>query len=207
VNGRRTEPRRPLSDAKGVPVVYAFAASADARDCSVVADESAGAVLAVEHLVAQGRRRIAHITGPRRHRSAQVRASATSARLREHGMAVRGRARFGMWSEEWGRTALSDVLDRTPDVDAVFAGSDQIARGVVEALHEQGRRIPDDVAVVGYDNWDAMAIGARPPLTTVDMHIDVIGRVAAEHLLTAIEGRSPPRNTFIAPSLVIRESA
>ncbi len=164
-------------------------------------------MLAVEHLVGSGRRRIAHITGPRRHRSAQVRATATSARLHGHGLAVRGRTRFGTWSEGWGRTALADVLAGTPDVDAVFAGSDQIARGVVEALHEHGRRIPEDVAVVGYDNWEAMVCGARPPLTSIDMHIDVIGRVAAEHLLAAIEGRTPPRSTVIAPALVVRESA
>jgi LacI family transcriptional regulator len=207
VNGRRTEPRPPLTDTEGIPVVYAFAASADPADCSVVPDEAAGAVLAIEHLVGQGHRRIAHITGPRRHRSAQVRASATSAQLHEHGLAVRGRSRFGRWSEEWGRRAVAEVLDGNPDVDAVFAGSDQIARGVVEALHEHGRRIPDDVAVVGYDNWDAMVAGARPPLTSVDMHIDEIGRFAAEHLLTAIEGRTPPRSTVIAPGLVIRESA
>lgn len=207
VNGRRTEPRPPLVGADGVPVVYAFAASADPRDCSVVADEAGGAVLAVEHLLNQGRRRIAHVTGPRRHRSAAVRAEAVLAHLHQRGLTVRGRTRFGTWSEAWGRQVALDLLDRAPEVDAVFCGSDQIARGILDALREQGRRVPDDVAVIGFDNWAAMAEAARPPLTTVDMDIAVIGRIAAEHLLTAIDGGAPPRHTVVPSRLIIRESA
>ncbi len=207
VNGRRTEPRPPLGGTEGVPVVYAFAASADPADCSVIADEEGGAALAVEHLLAQGRRRIAHVTGPRRHRSAAVRAEAVRRRLRAAGLTTRGRAAFGAWSEQWGREATARLLDTAPDIDGVFCGSDQIARGVLDTLRERGRDVPGDVAVVGFDNWEAMALGARPTLTTVDMNLDLIGRYAAEHLLTAIDGGTPPPLTVVPARLVVRDSS
>jgi LacI family transcriptional regulator len=207
VNGRRIERRPPLPDTGGIPVVYALTGSADPRDCSVVPDEAAGAVLAVSHLLETGRRRIAHVTGPRRHMSALVRAQATRAYLRGHGLSVRGRTRFGAWTEMWGRAATAQLLETAPDVDAVFCGSDQIARGVLDTLRESGRRVPDDVAVVGFDNWTVMAESSRPPLTSVDLDIDRMGRLAAQHLVSAIEGGEPPRQTVVTPRLVLRESA
>jgi LacI family transcriptional regulator len=206
VNGRRTEPRPPLVGAGGVPVVYSYAASADPSDCSVISDDAGGAVLAMEHLVGLGRRRIGHVTGPRRHRAAASRAEAVVRHLNDRGMSVRGRVRFGSWSEEWGRDAIADLLAGAGDLDAVFCGSDQIARGVLDGLREQGRRVPEDVAVVGFDNWEAMALGARPPLTTVDANIDQIGRVAAAQLLTLMDGGEPPRMTVVPASLVVRDS-
>ena len=109
VNGRRTEARPPLVGTGGVPVVYAYAASEDPADCSVISDDAGGAVLAVEHLVGLGRRRIAHVTGPRRHRAAAARADAVVRHLNGRGMSVRGRVRFGSWSEAWGR-----ARDRRP---------------------------------------------------------------------------------------------
>lgn len=207
VNGRRTEPRRPLSGSLGVPVVYAFCASADAADCSVVPDEAGGAAQAVDHLVSTGRRRIAHATGPRRHRSAAVRARAARARARAAGIRLVGDVRFGTWSEQWGRTAAAALVQDVPDLDAVFCGSDQIARGVIDGLRAAGRRIPDDVAVVGFDNWDAMALGCEPPLTTIDMNIGEIGRRAARYLLDAIDGAPHPGTTVVDATLVIRGSA
>jgi LacI family transcriptional regulator len=206
VNGRRTEARRPLVGAGGVPVVYAYAASADPADCSVVSDDAGGAALAVEHLVGLGRRRVAHVTGPRRHRAAAARAEAVVSQLHGRDMSVRGRVRFGSWSEQWGRDAITDLLTVAGDLDAVFCGSDQIARGVLDGLREHGRRVPDDVAVVGFDNWEAMCLGARPPLTTVDPNIDQIGRAAAAHLQTLIEGGTPPRLTVVPAGLVVRDS-
>jgi LacI family transcriptional regulator len=206
VNGRRTEPRPPLADTGGIPVVYAYAASTDPADCSVVADDAGGARLAVQHLLARGRRRIAHVTGPRQHRAAAVRAQSTVQELHERGLAVRGRTRFGAWSETWGRDAVAELLGVAPDVDAVFCGSDQIARGVLDGLRESGRHVPDDVAVVGFDNWEPMTLGARPPLTTVDPTIDRIGRVAAAHLLTLIDGGAPAHSTVVPASLVVRAS-
>src|SRR4051794_16409187 len=232
VNGRRIELRPALRDTGGIPVVYALTGSSDPRDCSVVPDEAGGGALAGSHLLETGRRRVAPVTRaprhlsaagragttrahphrqrvvlPRRHMSASVRAEATRAHLNGHGLSVRGRTRFGAWTEMWGRAATEQLLEAAPDVDAVFCGSDQIALGVLDTLRESGRRVPDDVAVVGFDNWTVMAESSRPPLTSIDLDIDRIGRLAARHLVNAIEGGEPPRRTVVTPRLVLRESA
>jgi LacI family transcriptional regulator len=207
VNGRRIERRPPLTDTGGIPVVYALTGSADARDCSVMPDEAGGAVLALVHLLQSGRRRIAHVTGPRRHSSAAVRAQAITRHLNGHGLSVRGRVRFGAWTEAWGREATAALLREAADFDAVVCGSDQIARGVLDALREHGRTVPGDVAVIGFDNWTPMVEAARPPLTSVDLNIDMIGRIAAKHLVVAIDGGHPPRETVVPARLVVRESA
>jgi LacI family transcriptional regulator len=206
VNGRRIEDRPPLADSGGIPVVYALTGSQDDRDCSVVPDEAGGARLAVAHLVRSGRRRVAHLTGPRRHRSAVVRASAVREELARHSLTVRGRVRFGTWSEQWGREATAALLANAPDVDAIFCGSDQIARGALDVLRDNGRDVPDDVAVVGFDNWSVMTDGGRPQLSSVDLQIETIGRSAARHLVAAIDGEQPPRRTVVPPRLVLRGS-
>lgn len=121
------------------------------------------------------------------------------------GSALVGPALFGEWSERWGRQAV-DVLVRGDDtIDAVVCGSDQIARGVCDRLRELGRTVPDDVAVTGFDDWDVMALASRPPLTTVDLRLEELGRVAGRALLDLIEG-SAARSAVVAPSLVLRES-
>ena len=112
----------------------------------------------------------------------------------------------GVWSEEWGRQAASIMLRQAPDADAIFCGSDQIARGVSEASRELGRRVPDDIALVGFDNWTVIAEASRPPLTTIDMNLTEVGRTAARLLLAAIDGH-PAHGTHLVPcQLVARES-
>ena len=75
---------------------------------------------------------------------------------------------FSEWSESWGRDAAAMLLDRHPDVDAIACGSAQIARGVLDTLRDLGRRVPEDVAVIGYDNWEVLTTNARPELTSID---------------------------------------
>ncbi|MGH3416134.1 MAG: substrate-binding domain-containing protein, partial [Actinocrinis sp.] len=118
------------------------------------------------------------------------------------------RTHYGDWSEDWGRRAAEAVLRTAPGADAFFCGNDQIARGVTDTLHERGVRVPDDVAVIGYDNWDTMALSARPPLTTIDMDLTEIGRIAALRLLAAIDAGTPePGITTVPCRLVVRQSA
>jgi LacI family transcriptional regulator len=113
---------------------------------------------------------------------------------------------YGEWSERWGREAVRVVLGSTHDADAIFCGSDQIARGVTDTLRLIGKRVPEDIAVVGYDNWSPMVLGADPPLTSVDMCLERVGRVAAEHLLLAINGE-PTHGVHTVPCrLVPRDS-
>ncbi|MFJ4621546.1 LacI family DNA-binding transcriptional regulator [Streptomyces sp. NPDC088812] len=211
VTGRRTDPRPPLSGVGGLedlPVVYAFSPSTDPADISVVSDDRGGARLAVEHLVSTGRTRIAHVTGPEHHAAARDRAHHGGEHLAAAGLRLStGRVHFGEWSEAWGRRAVAAVLRTAPETDAFFCGNDQIARGVTDALRERGADVPGEVAVVGYDNWDTMALASRPPLTTIDMNLTEIGRIAALRLLDAIEaaGTAPGAHT-VPCRLVVRES-
>jgi LacI family transcriptional regulator len=206
VTGRRSEARAPIGADLPVPVVYAFISSTDPRDCSVVVDEAGGAGKAVEHLLAIGRRRLVHITGPEHHHSARVRADAATASLARAGHEMVAPAMFGEWSEAWGRLAVGMLLANTAGFDAVSCGSDQIARGVADALRAAGRRVPDDVALVGFDNWDVMALASQPPLTTLDMNLEGLGRAAADLLLAAINGSPAPGRHLRPCRLIARES-
>ncbi|GIM96823.1 LacI family DNA-binding transcriptional regulator [Paractinoplanes toevensis] len=202
VTGRRTQARPPIGVGLPVPVVYAFISSTDPADCSVVPDEADGARRAIEHLLAVGRRRIAHVTGPEHHHSATVRAAAALRTLAAAGLEPAANVLFGEWSEAWGRQAAGILLSTGAEVDAVFCGSDQIARGLAEALQEAGRAVPRDVALVGFDNWDVMVDGSRPALTSIDMDLEGIGRTAAELLLTAINGE-PAHGRHALPGRLI----
>ncbi|MGC9670907.1 LacI family DNA-binding transcriptional regulator [Planosporangium sp. 12N6] len=206
VTGRRARTRSPIATDLPVPVVYAFVSSTDPRDCSVVADEEGGAAKAVEHLLAVGRRRIAHVTGPEHHHSARVRSAAAADRLAEAGLAYVTPTLYGEWSEAWGRRAAGMLLASGAEFNAVFCGNDQVARGLTDGLRASGRRIPDDVAVVGFDNWDVMALACQPPLTSVDMELEGLGRTAADLLLAAIDGRPAPGRHVRPCRLVVRES-
>ncbi len=201
VTGRRTDPRPPL--AASVPVVYAFTPSQDARDTSLVADQAAGAADAVQHVLDLGRRRVAHVTGPADHHATRVRAEAAE---RTAGEAFAGPVLHGDWSERWGRLAADLLLRRHPDLDAVTCGSDQIARGICDGLRDAGRRVPQDVAVVGFDDWDVIALASRPPLTTVNLGLEALGRRAGELLLQAVAGEPTPGTTTLPTRLVVRES-
>ena len=207
VVGARPDPRPPLSADVPVPVVYAYAPSEDPSDLSLVSDNVGGGRMAVEHLLACGRARIAHISGDPTYGAAQDRATGALGALAEAGLELAGgKVYFGSWSEAWGRGATRLLLRQDPTVDAIFAGSDQIARGVLDALHEAGKDVPGDVAVIGYDNWEALATHARPPLTSVDINLEHLGRVAAQRLFGAIDG-TPRSGTEHIPGRVIpRES-
>jgi LacI family transcriptional regulator len=206
VTGRRAASRPPLARDPGCPVVYAFTESTRREDCSVVVDEARGTRLAVDHLIERGRRRLAVVTGPRSHRSARARAAAAQRAARSAGTELLVAPRFGRWEEAWGREAAAELLDRLPDLDGLICGSDQIARGAVDGLRERGHSVPQDVAVVGFDNWDVMALSSRPPLTTVDMELGTLGRVAAEMLREAIDGCPRPGRHALACRLVERHS-
>lgn len=209
VTGRRTDARTPLSrDPLPVPVVYAYTQSSDPNDLSLVPDDEQGGRVATEHLLAQGRRKVAHITGPTRFDAVRLRERGMRTALDEAGLSVAGsQVLTGPWSEAWGREAVGILLAQHPDVDAVFCGSDQIARGVADALRERGVGIPDDIAVVGFDNWEVIAEATRPPLTTVDMNLEGLGKEAAQRLLARIRGEHESGVVRLPCSLVVRSSS
>jgi len=171
-----------------VPVVYVYGLSDDERDVVHMPDDENGITLALDHLVSIGRRRIAHLTGPRGATAVVERVKGMRARMRKEGLRLTGPVMYGdHWSQRWARGATAQLLESHPDVDAVLCGSDQIAAGVVVGLKEAGRRVPDDVAVTGYDNWGVFALETEPPLTTVDMNMEALGAAAAQELFSMID--------------------
>lgn len=206
VTGRSSNARPPINVDPSVPVVYALTPSADPSDCSVVVDDVMSGRLAAEHLIGVGRRKIGHITGPRSFDAVERRARGFSEALAAAGLDVAGGVLHGSWGEAWGRQAAQILLRSDPEVDAVHCGSDLIARGVADALRDAGRVVPTDVAITGTDNWELIAEGARPPLTSVDMRLADVGRVAARRLLEAIDGNPRSGVERVPCSLVVRAS-
>ena len=207
VTGRRPDERRSVGQLP-IPVVYVLGRSDDPEDLTVTNDDEQGARLAVEHLVAHGRTRLAYVSGPAHHLSTQLRRQGFEAAAAAAGATVSDLL-TGHWSEAWGRTAAGLLARRTGGlVDGVLCGSDQIARGLTDGLREAGVRVPQDVSVVGFDNWDVMVEAARPPLTTIDPKLVRLGRLSASRLLTAIDGAELGRGVVAQPcELVIRESS
>jgi LacI family transcriptional regulator len=207
VTGRRIEPRPSVGAGLGLPVVYAMTQSLDSDEPAVLPDDYGGGRMAAVHLLECGRRRLGHITGPERFLAARKRASGFCDATAEAGIRFSPNdVLYGEWSEAWGRQGASILLRNSPDVQAIFCGSDQIARGVSDTLRLLGRTVPDDIALIGFDNWEPMACGADPPLTSIDMCLEDVGRVAAEHLLSAINSE-PTHGAHTVPCrLVVRGS-
>ena len=207
VVGDKTNPRPSLGRLP-IPVVYAYAPSDDPNDISVVSDNIDAGRQAAKHLVHCGRRRIAYVSGDVSYAAARDRVQGAVAELGEAGLAlVGGEAFFGAWTEDWGRGATRMLLTRFPDIDGVLCGSDQIARGVEDALREAGRSIPTDVSVMSHDNWEPIATQGRPPLSTIDMNLEEVGKVAAELLFAAIDGSADPGIHTVQCRLVMRGSS
>lgn len=210
VTARRTDPRRPVDRlGSSLPIVYAYAQPDSDLDACLLPDDEGGGRLAGEHLIALGRDRIAHITGPERFAAVQERRRGFVGALRASGRDLPSEHDLsGPWSEAWGHDAAGRLLASRAPFDAIFCGSDQIARGVADRLREAGVRVPQDVALVGYDNWDILAAATRPALTTVDPCLRELGQAAALKLLGMIEGIAPPgaRRHRHPCRLVVRDS-
>ena len=168
-------------------------------------DNRGGAQAAVRHLVEAGRTRIATITGP----PDQV---AAIDRLDGYRDVVGadsdpGLIEPGDFTQAAGEAAMSSLLARQPDLDAVFAASDLMAAGALRVLRRAGRRVPDDVAVVGFDDHLEIAPWTEPPLTTMHQSIDELGETMVELLIASLHGEADPQPVILASRLVIRASA
>jgi LacI family transcriptional regulator len=208
VAGRRQDLREPIGQNLPVPVVYAMTHSSDPADLSLLPDDEDGGAMAMRHLLSTGRTNIGHVTGPVRFRCSVLRAKGAMDTLAAAGLELAGgEPLHGEWTEEWGRQAADVLLRSNPGLDAIFCGNDQIARGVADTVREAGLRVPEDVALVGFDNWEVIAAATRPPLTTVDMNLCELGRAAGANLLAAIEGRRSEGLRLLPCTLVLRESS
>ena len=122
-------------------------------------------------------------------------------------MELVGDVLFSDWSEHWGRDATALVLEQHPEVDAILCGSDQIARGALDTARDLGRSVPDDIAVMGFDNWEVLTTNARPELTSIDANLQQLGRTAAQRVFAALDGVDVGSGTpYLPPRLVIRGS-
>src|SRR5690625_698605 len=198
---------RPSLGGLPVPVVYAYAPSDDPEDTSQVSDNFEAGGLVAKHLISRGRRRIAIVSGDETYGAAGERVAGAMAAMQEAGLQpVHDEPFYGTWDEAWGRSAVEAILSMHPEVDAVICGSDQIARGALDMLHEHERRVPEDVAVTGHDNWEVIVAHSRPRLTSVDMNLEALGRRAAARLFAAIEERPSPGVEKVSPRIVERDS-
>lgn len=172
-----------------------------------------GAKLATQHLIDQGYSNIGMITGPLAWWEAQERYAGWKNTLKQAGR--ESSASFvaeSYWSAAGGERAMEHLLKQAPEIDAVFASSDQIALGALGAAHKLGRHIPEDLAIVGFDNTPDSAF-YWPPLTTVYQKLVYVGRIAVQNLHQMIEARRQPKGsveavvTMVEPELIVRASS
>nr|WP_281352366.1 substrate-binding domain-containing protein [Phytoactinopolyspora alkaliphila] len=180
----------------GIPLGYSDLVA------SVSVDEAGGARTMIRHLRSTGRESIAMIAGP---------LDTPGGRYRLQGYRDEVGERFderlvayGDYSAKSGSVAMAELLDRAPDVDAVFAASDLMASGALATLRERGRRVPEDVAVAGFDD-SGLAAALDPPLTTMHQPFDRISAEMVTVLLDIIDG-APRRSVTLPADLVVRES-
>ncbi|MDH2427038.1 LacI family DNA-binding transcriptional regulator [Sphaerisporangium sp. TRM90804] len=168
------------------------------------ADDREGARQMTRYLVEQGRRRIATITGPmdtpggiqRLEGFTDVLGRKASKKLITH----------GDWTQLSGESGMARLLQDTPDLDAVFVASDLMAAGALSTLRMAGRRVPEDVAVGGFDD-SSVAVSTHPPLTTIRQPVARAAEEAVRLLLAQIDGQRPDGPVILPTTLVVRESA
>ena len=188
----------------GIPVVCSGRPLDGADVPYVDVDHEGGVTRAVGHLIATGRRRIATIAGPQDmvagiERLIGYRAALTAAGLPEL-------VAYGDFTRESGTAAMRALLAADPELDAVFAASDLMAHAALRALREAGRRVPEDVAVIGFDDIETAAY-TEPPLTTVRQPIVELGRAMTRQLLRIAAGEHVEQALMLPTELILRDSA
>ena len=201
--------KRPLDlHSLGVPVVLAGRSFGNDDGISYVdADNAGGARMAVEYLLKSGREMVATIAGPPDMAPGADRLTGYRTAMAEAGLSDPNLVVFGDFGRVSAEHALYRLLDRRPGIDAVFAASDLMAAGVLGALRRAGRRVPDDVAVIGFED-SPLAQHTDPKLTTVRQPVEAMGaRMASELLALIARGGQQPAHVILDTELVIRDSA
>jgi LacI family transcriptional regulator len=182
-------------------------------DLSIVSvDNYAGGCMATEHLIEQGCRHIGHIAGPLEWWEARQRKAGWQDCLQNAGKQMAEHHwHEGNWSAASGESAIRQLLDDYPEMDGVFVANDQMALAVLQIACRRGLRIPQDLAVVGFDGIPESAF-YWPPLTTVYQDLRALGRAAVRELIQIIEADrqgtadAEPKTLSLSPELVVRES-
>lgn len=178
----------------------------DNRYCSVIGDDLTGGRIATEYLIRTGRQRIGFLGGPAEEMEVQKRLKGYETALINAGRSIdRDLLAYGDYTSVTGAEAMRLLLQRNPDLDAVFVNSDLMAIAAINVLQSCEKRVPEDVAVIGYDDLSIAALN-NPPLTTVRQNVNLAGRLLASNLVQYLE-TGVVTNVTIPVELVIRKSA
>lgn len=197
------DPLTHIARRTGLPTVYGGRPLNFEPQWYVDSDNLGGARRATEHLIALGRTRIVTITGPMSTDVGQARRRGYREAMIMAGLTPYGTVE-GDFTQAGGAAAMKALLDDHPDLDAVFAASDNMAAGALRVLGETGRSVPADVAVVGFDDLD-IAERTDPPLTTVRQSIQALGKEMTRMLIGLIAGQEPP--SIILPTRLVRRDS
>jgi DNA-binding LacI/PurR family transcriptional regulator len=188
----------------GAPFITWGVPQPNQKYCSVTGDNITGGRLATEHMIRLGRRKIAFLGGPDYEIEVQHRLSGYKSALQEAGRSIEEELiDYGDFSNTSGGESMQRLLDRSPDIDAVFVNSDLMAIAAMDAIRENGKRVPEDIAVVGYDDL-SIAEHSNPPLTTINQNVPLalLAQNLIQYLQTGIA-----TNVTIPVELVVRKSA
>ena len=195
-----------------IPVPVLFLAMEPREGISSVAtDNYQGAILAVQHLLECGRTKIGHISGPLTWWEADERKRGWRDTLTKAGLdASDQHCKEGNWSSASGEQAFIQLLEAFPDLDAVFVANDQMALGVLREAHRTGIKIPEQLAVIGFDNLPESAY-FYPSLTTISQDLQMLGEQSVQYIVEMIQARQGnqlviAQSRFIQPTLIVRES-
>jgi len=187
---------------QGVPVVT-LTGFDEGYDEPIMVDSVEGSRIATRHLIELGHRRILHLSGPPGFEVSELRVRGWRLALSEAELPA-PEPFVGDWTAEGGYRAGLEIA-KDLRATAAYVAQDRMAQGLLLALHEAGRRVPEDFSVVGFDDVPEAAY-MIPPLTTVRQDFDELGRRAVDALLARLTGAEPPSLAPIVPELVVRAS-
>jgi len=191
----------------GVPIVLLNRPAPNHTFSTVCADNEAGGALAASYFLGLGHRKIAHLTGPRQHGNFSDRARGFMRALECGGDPVRPIVLHGKFNFDGGAELAKKLLDKHPEVTAIFAANDVMAFGVIQAVMGRGLRIPDDLSLIGFDNLEFSSV-VHPPITTIHQPKYEMGSAAVEILLRLAreKHKQTPEHRRLGVQLIERES-
>jgi len=204
--GEEGNPSRVLVEA-GIPVVAVDRRMKDLEVDTVVIDNVSAACEIVGHLIGDGHRRIGAVVGPEGTTTGRERLEGYARALRGHDLPILPElVRAGLPKEEFGYLSVSELLSLSEPPTGLFTGNNLLTAGALRAIRERELRIPDDIALVAFDELDWMSL-VEPGLTVVAQPTYDLGRAAAELLFDRVEGGAHPAEELVlTPTLVIRQS-
>lgn len=189
-----------------IPVVFLERRITNENFYSVYVDHYKNAYMATEHLIQQGHRKIAHIAGYPNHLFTNQRYDAYRKALSDNGLAFdEGLVVAGDYTPNSGYVAMKQLMSRRSDFTAIFSANDQMAIGAIKAARSMGKKIPDDIAVIGIDNLSISSI-ISPALTTVNVPTFEMGFQAAKIIIDILNGLKPEREMKLNCNIIVRKS-